>query len=357
MPKIENPQTDVLQGTDALASYRDRIWTLFGSVFMAVFLPGSIFILYNGYSLLAVSVMLTAGVFALNRYSPLRIWAPQLSMTAFVAALMFTIGLSLLQRGIYGVFWAFPAILMINFVATRRPAKIYTAIFVIYIGIISFYVLDPQIAARALIGLIVTTWLTNIFIGIIEQLQTKLVEQTSIDPLTGALNRRQIDRILEEAIERKRRTSTPASLLILDVDKFKSVNDNFGHAVGDRVLKELVSLIGNRARRLDKLFRMGGEEFVLFLPDTDGEGAVQLAEDLRICVAESAFINDHSITVSIGITELDHGETIDEWIKRGDDALFRAKRDGRNRSVEGVLELPTGNLGVNAIIRDVPGLA
>ncbi len=357
MLQIKEGQTDNQPGPDALSSYRKRIWGMFGIVFVAIFLPGSIFIMYNGFTMLSLAVMATAGVFGLIRYTSLSTRVPQLSMAVFMMALMLVTGLSLLQRGIFGVFWAFPAILMINFLATRRPARIYTGIFVAYIGAISFYVLDTPIAARALTGLIVTTLLTNSFLGIVAELQAKLVKQSNIDPLTGALNRRQIDPILEEAIERKRRTSTPASLLVLDVDKFKSVNDNFGHAVGDRVLKELVSLIGNRARRLDKLFRMGGEEFLLFLPDTEGAGAVRLAEDLRICVSEADFIKDHSITISIGISELEHGETIDEWIKRGDDALFRAKRDGRNRSVQDSFVLPAGTIGVNAMMKDAQGLA
>ncbi len=357
MPKIDIGHNLGQQVPDALSSYRERIWTLFSIVFLAFFLPGSIFIMSNGFPLLSIAVLATAGVFVLIRYMSLNTRAPQLSMAVFMTALMAVTGLSLLQRGIYGVFWAFPAILMINFLATRRPARSYTGVYIAYIGAISFYVLDIQIAARAVTGLLVTTLLINSFLGIVAELQAKLVTQSNIDPLTGALNRRQIDPILDEAIERKRRTSTPASLLILDIDKFKTVNDNFGHAVGDRVLKELVLLISNRARRLDKLFRMGGEEFVLFLPDTDGEGAVRLAEDLRICVSESDFIKDHSITVSIGISELLHGETIDEWIKRGDDALFRAKKDGRNRSVEGMFELPAGALGVTAMLEDAQGLA
>ncbi|MGE3467826.1 MAG: GGDEF domain-containing protein, partial [Pyrinomonadaceae bacterium] len=239
-------------------------------------------------------------------------------------------------RGMYGVFWAFPAILMINFVAARRPARIYTAVFLVYIAAMLFIILHPQIAARAVTGLIVTTLLTNIFLGAIADLQTKLVRQSSIDPMTGALNRRAIDSILEEAIERKRRTRTPAALLIMDIDKFKSVNDEHGHAVGDHVLKEVVLLIGSRARRLDKLFRMGGEEFMLFLPDTDRPGAVILAEDLRLSISKALLVEDRTITVSIGISELEPEETIDAWIKRGDDALLYAKNNGRNQAVEGL---------------------
>src|SRR5207248_1088775 len=312
--------------------------------------PGSIFIFFNGYKSLAVAVLCMLGVFILNGHSVIRKRAPQLTMALFVVSLMIVIGMSLVQRGIYGAFWTFPAILLINFLASGRAARIYTAIFAVYIAAIMLYVLDLDIAARAITGLIVTILITNIFLGTIEKLQKTLVEQSSVDPLTGALNRREMDSILQEAIERKRRTRTPAALLVFDVDEFKSVNDNFGHAAGDQVLKELVSLIHIRARRLDKLFRLGGEEFMVFLPDTDGLGAVILAEELRLLVSHANFIEDRAITVSIGISELEHGEMIDEWIKRGDDALYSAKQSGRNQAVGGCFRnKPPGHSSVRPV--------
>ncbi len=318
---------------DFLIAYRERIWSLFGMVFMAVFLPGAIFLFITGHWVTGSAVVLTAGVFALNRYTALRDKAPNVMMAAFVGALMLAIGLSLLDRGMGGALWAFPGILLINFISTRRPARIFTAIFMVYVSGLLFYTLDPQLAVRAVIALIVTALLTHIFLGIIDTLHSKLVDLSIMDPMTGALNRRQIDPILEEAIERKRRSNTPASLLVLDVDNFKSVNDNYGHAVGDHVLIELVKLLKRRARRLDKLFRMGGEEFVLFLPDTDAKGAASLAEDVRLAVEKADLIEGRVVTISIGIGEIEHGESIDEWIKRGDDALFEAKNNGRNQTV------------------------
>lgn len=193
------------------------------------------------------------------------------------------------------------------------------------------YVLEVEVSTRAITGLGVTILITNIFLEMIDKLQKKLTEQSSIDPLTGALNRREMDNILQDAIERKRRTNTPASVLIFDLDHFKRVNDTYGHAVGDHVLKELVALVQARARHLDELFRLGGEEFMVFLPDTDCAGAYVLAEELRLLVSESEFIEGRAVTISTGLSELGHGETIDEWIKRADDALYLAKENGRNQ--------------------------
>jgi diguanylate cyclase (GGDEF)-like protein len=334
------PREDPVNGSaerDLLKVYRKRIWSLFGVISIGLFLPSSLFILFQGFRALAVSVLLMLAILGLNGFSRIRNKAPRLMLSLFVASLTFTTGLSLLERGVFGVFWTFPAILFISFLAFGRLARAYTAIYFIYVGSLMFVLLDVRIAARASIGLLMTVLFTNFFVDMIEKLHKKLITQSTVDPLTGALNRRQMDSILQEAIERKRRTHMPASLLVFDIDQFKSVNDTYGHAVGDHVLKELVSLVHSRARLLDRLFRQGGEEFMLFLPDTDCHGAAVLAEELRLLISEGDFIDDRVITISIGISELELGETIDEWIKRGDDALFSAKHNGRNQIVEALL--------------------
>ena len=132
---------------------------------------------------------------------------------------------------------------------------------------------------------------------------------------------------------RERRNSGPASLLLIDVDRFKRINDQFGHAKGDAVLKGIVSLVANRSRKLDLLFRIGGEEFMLLLPDTQEAAAALVAEQLRASVAESPLLDDRQLTVSIGVGELQLGESLDSWMKHADDALYAAKKAGRNRVV------------------------
>lgn len=332
--------TDSFPDSDILAEYRRRIWMLFAAVFTFVFLPGAVYIFWTGYQVLAVLVTVLLGVFVLNGYalSARRYTGP--AMAVFVVALMAVIGLCLVQRGVTGVFWTFPGVLLINFLSFGRAAKVYTVIYFVYVSAIMVYMLELSVSTRAVIGLGVTIVITNIFLEIIDKLQKRLAEQSAIDPLTSALNRREMDTILQDAIERKRRTNVPASLLVLDIDEFKSVNDTFGHAVGDHVLKELAALIMRRRRQMDKLFRLGGEEFMVFLPDTPGEGAVVLAEELRRLVADTKLIDGRTITISIGITELEPGETIDPWIKRGDDALYIAKQAGRNQTVEGKYVIP-----------------
>jgi diguanylate cyclase (GGDEF)-like protein len=158
-----------------------------------------------------------------------------------------------------------------------------------------------------------------------------LMGQVITDPLTGAFNRRHLDASLSIAIERRNRTGEPASLLLFDVDHFKRINDALGHPAGDETLTRLVALVSRRARKLDALFRIGGEEFVLLLPGTRYAGAVVVAENLRVHVHDADLVAGRRISISIGVSELQKGQSVSCWIQNADAALYRAKRGGRNR--------------------------
>src|SRR5204863_7288285 len=125
-----------------------------------------------------------------------------------------------------------------------------------------------------------------------------------VDPRAGVCTRRRMERCLSDAIERRRRNAAPTSLLLIGVDRFKSVNAQFGHATGDGVLRGIVSLIQKRWRKLDLLFRIGGEEFMLLLPDTQEAAAAVVAEELRASTAESRLVEGWQVTLSIGVAEL-----------------------------------------------------
>ena len=155
--------------------------------------------------------------------------------------------------------------------------------------------------------------------------------QAITDPLTGAFNRRHMHRALATAIERRHRSSERASLLLFDIDRFKHINDTLGHSEGDRILKALVALIDQRLRKLDALFRLGGEEFVLLLSGAKISDALSVAEDLRRLVHDALLAPGCPVSISIGVAELAHEQSVSEWIAEADRALYRAKRDGRNR--------------------------
>ena len=161
--------------------------------------------------------------------------------------------------------------------------------------------------------------------------QTCALPISVIDPLTGAYNRRELDRFLDEAVERRRRHGVTSSILALDLDHFKTVNDRFGHTVGDLVLRSVVTVVQQRVRRLDLLFRTGGEEFLVLLPHTPRDRAALVAESLRTAIAGAAAHGDHRVTVSIGVAEVDPAESREQWVQRGDSALYQAKSAGRDR--------------------------
>lgn len=178
--------------------------------------------------------------------------------------------------------------------------------------------------------------------------QEKLREtvETSIalsmtDPLTGLYNRRYLDQHLESAIQRNRSANKPLSLIIIDIDHFKPVNDTHGHAAGDRILQQFAERIERNVRAFDLASRFGGEEFVVVLPEADPGLAERVAERLCIAVAEAPFDTGEAVgaidlTCSIGVATLLPGEERLDLLKRADHALYEAKNSGRNRVVAAV---------------------
>lgn len=159
------------------------------------------------------------------------------------------------------------------------------------------------------------------------------------DSLTGVFNRRYVSAHLPRLLERAVDSNKPVSVLMFDIDHFKVVNDTYGHDVGDEVLKEVANRASRNLRTFDLVARMGGEEFLVILPDTDGDAAALVAERLRERIGDQPFKVSHPVgalpvTVSIGFTNGGGaGDTAESLIKRADDALYQAKRAGRNRVV------------------------
>ncbi|MDR5864328.1 diguanylate cyclase [Halomonas campisalis] len=165
-----------------------------------------------------------------------------------------------------------------------------------------------------------------------KEMENELERQATRDHLTGAHNRRAFDSALHQAIRQAERGGDTFSLLLFDIDHFKSVNDRHGHDVGDAILKRLANKVSASLRSTDLLARWGGEEFTILLPDTPLSGAATYAERLRQQIADSRF-QGLAITVSLGITQYQPGDDMDGILGRADDALYRAKRAGRNTLV------------------------
>lgn len=165
------------------------------------------------------------------------------------------------------------------------------------------------------------------------QLQEKLLEIESIsntDMLTAIANRKKLDAELEKEVARTSRYRQPLSLVMFDIDHFKLVNDNFGHKVGDEVLKAMAHIVSRNLRSIDCFARWGGEEFMIVLPGLERDEAVGVAEKLRLLIAESMPEQLPAITCSFGVTQYRKAETTGSLLQRVDDLLYQAKKSGRN---------------------------
>lgn len=153
----------------------------------------------------------------------------------------------------------------------------------------------------------------------------------TLDSLTGILNRREFTRITESEIERARRYGTPLTLLMYDLDRFKRVNDNFGHDVGDYVLQTVVQVVNENMRNTDVAGRWGGEEFMVLLLQTDLDSGRKVAEKLRQAIEQFTFDKVGQVTASFGVTQFLPEDDVGSLSKRVDEALYEAKQRGRNR--------------------------
>lgn len=156
------------------------------------------------------------------------------------------------------------------------------------------------------------------------------------DKLTGALNRHVLDTILEDQIQLRKRESIYSSVVMIDIDNFKPINDKYGHLVGDRTLRQVAQSISAQVRTTDKVCRFGGDEFLVLLVDTSLTPALATTERIREAIAEARWdmiAAGLTVTVSAGITDIRASDTVSDLLLRVDAALYQAKEQGRNRTV------------------------
>jgi len=237
---------------------------------------------------------------------------------------------SVLVFGRTGVFWGF-LVLWIHFVVAPRPLALIANLVLIVsvVGRAELFDAGTERVAYLVTACMITgfAWLVS---SRLERQRRQLSMLANEDPLTGAANRRQLSADLQ-ALTRPPRGQPPAVLAVLDLDHFKRVNDAFGHEAGDRVLVALVEQLSAELREHDGLYRLGGEEFVLLLPQAllaeAGPRLQRLRETLNAHLARLP----GAVTVSIGAAELKPGEDGARWLARADAALYAAKQNGRNR--------------------------
>ncbi len=189
--------------------------------------------------------------------------------------------------------------------------------------------------------------LTTRRINRLQRMQFKNTQElhriSTIDVLTGAYNRMKYDEEAEKEIARASRYQLPLSGIMFDLDNFKEINDEFGHLVGDKILKVISQLINTVIRKNDQLFRWGGEEFIVLLPNTDLNSAIQLAYRIKDCIRNADFSTVKGLTCSFGVTSLKDDDTTNSFTERLDQLQYQAKKNGKDRVVP---DLPAKNLSL-----------
>jgi len=315
------------------ADFQLTIITLFGACAVFGLLPFAIYRFHSGALIVGlVDSVLVLGISAAVIYA----WRsgdtrrPGLFMLVIDTAGAMT---SATILGEAGRDWMYVALVANFFLVDRRLASIFTVLALLVLAVhgksfgttlqlVSFLTTASLVSAFAFI-----------FAARTETQRLQLETLVTRDPLTGVGNRRAMEQELLIAIETHKRSRTAFGLIMLDLDHFKRVNDQCGHDAGDRVLIACAGLIRQSTRKVDRLFRFGGEEFVLLLPGTDVAGLQRVTENLRNKIAAELRGPAGPVTGSLGAAALRPDEDWPSWLARADAALYRAKEGGRDRAV------------------------
>lgn len=243
--------------------------------------------------------------------------------------------IAIINLGINGSFWIYPLILFNFFMVS--PSRALAVMLAVLSCIVTYHFLKPSAVFHShyqmlsfLVTCLLASFLTFIFAYRSQFQRVRLQKLAAHDPLTGAYNRRIMTEQLRKAHRDYKRSLRPYSLLILDLDHFKEINDSFGHLTGDQILIDFVRIIQAAVRQDDQLFRYGGEEFALLLPNTDHKGLAAVANSLQKQIFSKLYSPTKAVSASIGGAVLEANESWQDWFNRADAQLYLAKRAGRN---------------------------
>ena len=261
--------------------------------------------------------------------------------SGFLMAVVFCFGAVLvcMKLGQDVLFWIYPLMVFIFFLVA--PIKALLLLLLMVSAIVSLHFVEQSSIFNnsfQLLAFITTTVITSIFAYIFAY-RTHLQRQelrhlATTDPLTGAATRHSLTDELTEAIQQYQQKNILSGLMLLDLDHFKRINDNFGHQSGDQILSQLVPLLKQMIRQQDSVFRYGGEEFVLLIKEIQLADLHRLAEKIRHAVwHQLTFPDGSALTTSIGLATVQHATDWESWLQNADVALYQAKHQGRNQVV------------------------
>lgn len=259
----------------------------------------------------------------------------------FLMAAVFCFGAVLvcMKLGQDVLFWIYPLMVFIFFLVA--PIKALLLLLLMVCAIVSLHFSEHSAIFNTnfqLLAFITTTLVTSIFAYIFayrSHLQRQELRRlATTDPLTGAATRHSLTDELTYAIQLFQQKGVVSGLMLLDLDHFKRINDNFGHHAGDQILSQLVPLLKQMIRQQDSVFRYGGEEFVLLIKEIQLADLHRLAEKIRHAIWHQLTLPDGSaLTTSIGIATVQHASDWESWLQNADVALYQAKHNGRNQVV------------------------
>jgi len=242
--------------------------------------------------------------------------------------------------GTAALWYPLPYLLAFSLLNYRKAYRLVLVYFLAGFGIVfsGFFVHRGGSPESVSLGARIQFMLVNLFtialFWLIASLRRRFdaqYQRSTTDPLTGLNNRRSLEPVLEREMLRAQRYGTPLSLMLVDIDYFKSLNDTHGRVIGDAVLREVASRLSATLRKNDAIARWNGEEFLILAPETDLERAATLAERLLEEV-RGALVVGQALTLSVGISSYQAGDSQEELLARADSALYRAKNRGRNRA-------------------------
>lgn len=287
--------------------------------------------------------LLPAIAFTISIFSFWKNLYNQMIFLLIIAPMLAAIGNLLIVTSVENYVVYFPGLYLIVFWALtisglRLTHSLISVIFIVVVSTLFLYKIPNDIFVMHLFWMFSSLCFGFVSAYIFERLNKQVflnykeLEQLAVtDSLTGLFNRTKFNEVVKNEVLRSKRFGHTFGLAIFDIDHFKSVNDNYGHQVGDKVLVEIVNIVKNNLRTTDMFFRWGGEEFIVICLETNKDGFRILLENIRKTIEENVFEDIDSKTVSIGFTMHEKSDDEMSLVEKADEALYKAKNSGRNR--------------------------
>jgi diguanylate cyclase (GGDEF)-like protein len=333
LPQERRRQYDSGRAEQYLANSRKIAYRYALMAIAVILAPIQAYNLYTEQYLPAFAGLAVLLLFVTNIYLLVRERPPFLSPPTVLLLTLALVVTSLLYGQSYNLYWIYPLLVALP-VLLRTRVSVWLGLLVGVI-VLPFVVMRFDTSTAVVVCLSMAhTWMISAWLMYAVSQHSEQLNQLAItDPLTGAYNRRHLQAEAKRALQIYRRYDVPSTLLLIDVDLFKQVNDECGVDAGDEALCQIVNLVQDRLRSEDRVFRYTGEEFVAILKETDESRAMHVAEQIRSFVEQAELLPGQAITISIGVCDVLQAESVDHWLNQCDRALYQAKAEGRNRVV------------------------